>query len=318
MNLRQLKYFVRVLDAGNMTRAADHLNMAQTALGAQIRGLEEELGTVLLVRHSRGIAPTRAGSHLYARALEILKLVDDTAREVARCESGNREAVRLGVTPALMMVAGTDLALIVREQLPLIDLSIIEAMSHVLVETLARGDVDYILCYDVPDMPQFARTALLQDDLVLVTQLDGDAGKPIALVEVAQRALAMPEAGDSVRTTATRAARDLGLELKVAHEVRSITAMKALAARGVACSILPYFSVLEEVQEGRLGARPIVQPALRRTLFLASRQGGASFAHGSALTGAVRLSLLGLLDALGPLAQSLWRDERNFSEDSAH
>ena len=54
--------------------------------------------------------------------------------------------------------------------LPQVLLSIVEAMSHVLIESLARGEVDLILCYDVPDLPQFSRTALLQDDLVLVTQ----------------------------------------------------------------------------------------------------------------------------------------------------
>ena len=44
MNLRQLRYFVGVIDAGNMTRAAEQLHVAQTALGMQIRQLEEDLG----------------------------------------------------------------------------------------------------------------------------------------------------------------------------------------------------------------------------------------------------------------------------------
>jgi LysR family nitrogen assimilation transcriptional regulator len=72
MNLRQLKYFLSVVDTGNMTRAAEHLNVAQTALGMQIKQLEESLGVTLLVRHSRGVEPTKAGSLLRERALEIL------------------------------------------------------------------------------------------------------------------------------------------------------------------------------------------------------------------------------------------------------
>lgn len=316
MNLRQLGYFIGVVDAGNMTRAADSLHVAQTALGAQIKALEDELGVPLLVRHSRGVAPTNAGTMLYSRAHEILRLVRETATDIARSGTAERESIRFGITPALMLVSGAELALIVRDQLPLVDLQIIEAMSHVLIETLSRGELDFVLCYDVPDTPQFERIAMLQDDLVLVTRGDGENGKPISLTEVAQRELAMPEAGDSVRTTATRAARDLGFELNIAHEVRSITVMKALAARGAACSILPYFSVLDEVRDGRLGARPIVQPALRRTLFLASRNGRAPFQHETGLTSAVRLSLLGLLDALGSLAQPLFPVARGFSEDS--
>ena len=64
MNLRQLRYFLSVVEAGNMTRAADQLHVAQTALGMQIKQLEESLGVALLVRHSRGVEPTPAGKLL--------------------------------------------------------------------------------------------------------------------------------------------------------------------------------------------------------------------------------------------------------------
>jgi LysR family nitrogen assimilation transcriptional regulator len=205
-----------------------------------------------------------------------------------------------------MLTAGTELALTVREHLPQVLLSIVEAMSHVLVDTLSRGEVDFILCYDVPDLPHLSRTALLQDDLVLVTLPGPRKGEPVAFVDVLEESLAMPEAGDTVRTVASRTARELGLELKIAYEVRSISAMKSLVSRGAASSILPYFSVLDEVQSGKLDARPIIMPSLRRTLFLASSKQGGPFRNEAGLTGAVRASLQGLLDALGPLAHPLW------------
>ena len=116
MNLRQLKYFVGVIEAGNMTRAAEQLHVAQTALGMHIRQLEEDLGVALLVRHSRGVEPTKAGSLLHARAIAILKLVEETRNEVKSCERENSEAIRLGITPALMLVCGTEIALTVRER----------------------------------------------------------------------------------------------------------------------------------------------------------------------------------------------------------
>jgi len=306
MNLRQLKYFVGVLEAGNMTRAADHLHVAQTALGMQIRQLEEDLGVALLMRHSRGVEPTKAGSLLYARALAILKEVEETRKDVRACEREESEAIRLGITPALMLVCGTEIAMTVREQLPNVFLSIVEAMSHVLTETLARGEADFILCYDVPNLPQFARTALLQDDLVLVTPPRGGSGTAIPFVEALEENIAMPEEGDSVRTVAARTARDLGLELKVSYEVRSISAIKSLVMRGAASAILPYFAALDEVRAGKLDARPITMPALKRTLFLASSKQHGPFKNEAGLTGAVRSSLTGLLDALGPLAQPLW------------
>src|SRR3954464_7804861 len=102
MNLRQLKYFVGVVQAGNINRAADQLHVAQTALGMQIRQLEEDLGVSLLVRHSRGIETTPAGKLLYDRAIQILGLVEDTRRDLAAHDVGSMESVRLGTTPALM------------------------------------------------------------------------------------------------------------------------------------------------------------------------------------------------------------------------
>ena len=68
MNLRQLRYFVSVVETGSMTRAAEQLHVAQTALGMQIRQIEEDLGVALLVRHSRGVEPTKAGRLLHERA----------------------------------------------------------------------------------------------------------------------------------------------------------------------------------------------------------------------------------------------------------
>jgi LysR family nitrogen assimilation transcriptional regulator len=306
MNLRQLKYFVGVVEAGNMTRAAEQLHVAQTALGMQIRQLEEDLGVALLVRHSRGVEPTKAGSLLYARALAILQEVEEARQDVRACEREDSEAIRLGITPALMLVCGTEIAMTVREKLPNVFLSIVEAMSHVLIETLARGEADFILCYDVPDLPQLSRTALLQDDLVLVTPPCACNGKPIPFVEALDESIAMPEEGDSIRAVVARTARDLGLELKIAYEVRSISAMKSLVMRGATSAVLPYFAVLDEVRAGKLDARPITMPAIKRTLFLASSKQRGPFKNEAGLTGAVRSSLTGLLDALGPLAQPLW------------
>jgi LysR family nitrogen assimilation transcriptional regulator len=179
-------------------------------------------------------------------------------------------------------------------------------MSHVLVNTLTRGEVDFILCYDTPDLPHLSRTALLQDELVLITSPRERTGQPIAFVEALDETLAMPEQGDSIRNVVTRTARELGLELNVGYEVRSISAIKSLVMRGAASGILPYFSVIDEVRDGTIDARPITMPAIRRTLFLTCSKQSGPFRNEAALTGAVRSSLKVLTDALGPLAHPLW------------
>lgn len=307
MNLRQLKYFIGIVEAGNMTRAAEAMNVAQTALSSQIRQLEEDLGVTLLVRHSRGIEPTEAGLVLKARALDILRQVEDARREISQLGRDTAERVRFGITPALMLTVGTDLIERVRDDVPHVSFSLVEAMSHVLIESLLKGDLDYALCYDAPDLPPLARTAFLQEDLVFVSLPDGGQGRTIALVDVLEHTLAMPEAADTVRLAVAKAARELGLDVNVTYEVRSVAAMKNLALRGAASCVLPFASVASEVQAGQLSARPITMPPIRRTLYLVSSKQTPTLRAEAAVSGIVRASLSLLLETLGPLAHPLWQ-----------
>jgi LysR family nitrogen assimilation transcriptional regulator len=305
MNLRQLRYFLSVVETGNMTRAAEQLHVAQTALGMQIKQLEESLGVPLLIRHSRGVEPTAAGTILRDRAIDILKLVEQTRKELSAGADSEKEFIRLGITPALMLIVGTEIAMVVRERLPGVSLSLVEAMSHVLADTLTRGETDFILCYDVPELPHVARMPMLQDDLVLVTLPGENPRQPIAFADTLTLDLAMPEEGDTVRTAIAKAARELNRDLRVAYEVRSISAMKSLVGRGAASAVLPYFAVIDEVREGKLDARQIIEPSIRRTLYLAASRQRGPFRNADGLASAIRASLTIVTDALGPLAHPL-------------
>ncbi len=301
MNLRQLRYFVKIVELGNMTRAAESLYVAQPALGMQIRQLEEDLGVALLIRHARGVEPTPAGTLLHARALEILELVDRARKEVAAHDEQGSEAIRLGLTPMLMQVIGPDIVVNVRDRVPQIFLSLVEEMSHVLVDSLSRGEIDFCLAYDVPETSHVVRTPLQREDLVLVTLPSSDKGRAVTAAEAFDETLALPERGDTIRELVVRTARELGLEPKIAFEVRSVPGIRNLVLRGVAAGVLPYGSVVDEVRDGRLDAHPIGSPPLRRTLYLASFARRVPFRYEPALERVVRSSLTGLTAVLGPL-----------------
>jgi LysR family nitrogen assimilation transcriptional regulator len=305
MNLRQLRYFAKVVEVGNMTRAASELHVAQPALGMQIRQLEEDLGVALLIRHSRGVDATPAGAVLHRRALAILGLVEDSRREVIAAAGNESESIRLGLTPALMLVVGAEIAVMARERLPHVFLSLSEAMSHVLADTLLRGELDMVLGYDMPDTPQLERTALLEEDLVFVTLPVAGAAESIPFADVIEEVLILPEQGDSVRNHVTLAAHAIGAEPNIGFEVRSVPAMKSLILRGAGSGILPYAAVLSEVREGRLLARRVTAPALRRSLYLALRTGTAAPRNAVALRALVRESLHELVATLGALAHPL-------------
>lgn len=73
MNFRRLKYFVKIVDIGSLTRAAEVLHIAQPALSQQVATLEGELDQQLLIRTKRGVTPTEAGKVLYTHARTILR-----------------------------------------------------------------------------------------------------------------------------------------------------------------------------------------------------------------------------------------------------
>lgn len=73
MNFRRLKYFVKIVEIGSMTQAAETLYLAQPALSQQVATLEGELNQQLLVRSKRGVTPTEAGKMLYIHAKSILQ-----------------------------------------------------------------------------------------------------------------------------------------------------------------------------------------------------------------------------------------------------
>ena len=73
MNLRRLQYFVKIVDIGSLTQAADILHVAQPALSQQLATLEGEVKQQLLLRTKRGVTPTEAGKVLYRHAQLILR-----------------------------------------------------------------------------------------------------------------------------------------------------------------------------------------------------------------------------------------------------
>lgn len=96
MDIRQLKYFVTIVQEGQITRAAKKLNMAQPPLSQQLLQMEDELGVVLLERNGRNINLTEAGKSLYTRAQEILDLLDTTVTEIKETGEGLRGTLSIG------------------------------------------------------------------------------------------------------------------------------------------------------------------------------------------------------------------------------
>lgn len=272
MDLKQLRSFVKIIELGNISRAAEQLYVAQPALSAHIHRLEQELNMPLLTRHSRGVQPTAAGKLLYERARDILDRVDQARQDVMNLNIQQPEIVRLGLTPSLMLTVGSEIAVQAREKITSIKLILFEDMSHALITRVRDNALDIALAYGAPESPHYARQALRHDRLMLVSLPRQDQQASITFADAIRATLVLPEPGDVIRDTVTFHARQLGMALDVAYEVRAISAIKALVLRGEASTILPYSLVEEEVKSKALAARQITSPDLMRTLYFLTQQ----------------------------------------------
>ncbi|WP_402463907.1 LysR family transcriptional regulator [Isoptericola aurantiacus] len=102
MELRHLRYFVAVVEAGSLTAAAEVLHLSQPPLSVAVSRLEAELGVRLLIRTPRGVEPTSAGRFLLDAASRVLGEIDDIVSALGRYAEGVAGSLTLAAVPVLM------------------------------------------------------------------------------------------------------------------------------------------------------------------------------------------------------------------------
>ena len=169
MELRQLRYFVGISEAGSLLKASARLHIAQPALGQQMAALEQELGAKLFDRSSRGVTLTEAGRTFLEHARLVLADVErarGAVRESAAVPSGD---VAIGLPTTVAQVATVPILKACREQLPQVHLKLVEAYSGFVHEWLLSGRLDVALLFGDQAEPAVAKRPLLDDRLAFVS-----------------------------------------------------------------------------------------------------------------------------------------------------
>lgn len=267
MNLKQLRYFIKIAETQNMSRAAEGLNIAQTALGLQVKNLEAELGVTLLERHSRGVRVTPAGQVFYNRAVKIQKMISETISEIREMSGNTEDPILMGITPSMMQLVGSEL---LSHKETGEKFQFVEALSFHLLEALHRDEINCALAFNIPEASGIKRHSILDESLFFVSSPESpNNGVPITFHEVTQSDLALLSRRDIIWNIVHDTARERSVNIRVAFEVQSQSAIKTLVERGVACSIMPFGTIADEVSKGILHARPIADSKMLRTLYFA-------------------------------------------------
>lgn len=271
MDVKQLRYFLGVLEAGSITSASEILHVAQPAIGMQIRKLEEELGVKLLERHSRGVVATEAGERLKAHADYILKNLDEARRDVVAAEGDPRGKIALGMTTTIVHLV---LARVMRSCLrkyPAIALKCSEGVSETLSESLTVGRLDMALTYRPPADPGFIAEALAIESLYLAVPIEHPLAEAqsVTYLEALQCDL-IPTIGFSLLSTwREELAAEHGIMPRIVCEAGSVNIIRELVRDGIGCAITPVGAMLADVENKDIAVVPIVDSKFTRTLYLA-------------------------------------------------
>jgi LysR family tcuABC transcriptional regulator len=240
MELRQLRYFVRVVELGSISRAALDLQLVQSALSQQISRLEGELATRLLQRSSKGIAPTEAGLAFFREAQLALRHADQAAR--AAHEARLTGTVSVGLAPTTASVLGLPLILAMRERHPHVRLHMVESLSGHLSTMLNARQLDLAVLFDTEPARRWSVTPLLEERLFLIGQRsDGDTPPPSKLKMAQLRGvpLILPTGPHGLRSTLDAAFARARLRPNVVAEIDSLPMLMDAVAAGLGCTVQP-------------------------------------------------------------------------------
>jgi len=250
MELRQLRYFDAVVEAGSFTAAAEQLHLAQPSLSVAIGRLETELGVALLTRTARGVEPTAAGRHLLESGKRLLAEVDDLAASLRRFGEGIAGSLLLAAVPVLMwqrvpallrahaaVAADVEIRLVDPPPWQAIDLLRQRAIdvAAVMVTDPRRFAARYRDVFDLVDWGDIPLVAALPPDR-------GDAPEPLPLEVFDGETLVMPRRVSTVPSlpeAVDEALRRRGVVPATIREVETIQTSVPLVEAGVALSILP-------------------------------------------------------------------------------
>jgi len=271
MNLRQLKYFVRVVEMQNMTRAAESLHVAQPALSQQMSLLEEDLGVALLLRGAKGVQPTAEGLLLYRHAQTILRQVDSTRSLLSKTADQVTGTVSIGLASSTARMLALPLMRHVKAELPSVVLEIVDVPSADLTKLVLQGRIDFSLSPDQQPMQGLLRTPLLRESLFLLAH--ASVALPRRALDIADFAglpLVLPSLPNTLRARLDHAFLTAGLTCNLFAEASTSAILIPAVRSAMAATILPYSAAQPEIAEGSIVAHALDASLSRELVLCAS------------------------------------------------
>ena len=270
MELRQLRYFVRVVELGSMSRAAMELNMVQSALSQQISRLESELSTRLLQRSSKGTVPTEAGLAFFHEAQLTLRHAEQAIHAAQQARLSG--AVSIGLSPTIASVLGLPFMQALRQRYPEVRLHMVSALSGHLTSLLNARQLDLAMLFEAQSARRWSVQPLLEEKLYLIQSRRRPVCKHTATTTMAQMGgvpLILPSGSHGLRNAIVTAFAHAGLPLNMALEIDGLPLLMEAVMAGMGATVQPWSAVkLHHATQGEFLWSEIVDGQVRRPAML--------------------------------------------------
>lgn len=301
MDVRQLRYFAAVVDAGSLSKAALKLSISQPSLSQQIAEMEYDLGVPLLLRSWSGISPTEAGQTMYRHAKTVLRQIEQMRDDVRRGGHGLSGQVAIGLPTSVASVLAVPLFDRMRAEHPGIHLQIFESMSGYLSELLANGRLDMAILFRETETRGVTVLPLFNEFLCVhgARHIGDPDASVVPLSLLSGVPMVLPGKSNGLRLMIERAFAAAGMELNVVADIDSLPTMLDLAHRGSVATILSSLLAIRTPQD--LLARYVVSPTIERTVALCSLNSAPQTAAASAVQNCILAICKEIAPSLPPL-----------------
>ena len=246
MELRHLRYFVAVAEAGSLTvAAARKLHTSQPSLSRQIRDLEAEIGVQLLARRARGIELTPAGRAFLDHARSVLSQVEAATDAARRVADPAKPCFSMGFLTGHELTWMPEALRILRDELPNIDVMISSQYSPVLAEGLSKGKIDAAFLRREQGVPDLAFRVLVKEPLMVILPTDHELA---ALKAISPRDLVgepfviVSNTAPVLRRVIDNYLKRSGIKITPAHEADHVTMGMSLIASTGGVGLLPAYA----------------------------------------------------------------------------
>jgi LysR family tcuABC transcriptional regulator len=250
MDLRQLKYFVQIVESGSLAKASRQLYIAQPALSQHVAKLEAEVGKPLLIRTAKGVTPTENGAALHHHARFMLRQLDQ-ALSIARQEPGTVHGmVSVGLAATTVCAVGVPFMRRVREKYPGVVLNVVEGMSGHLAQMMRLGQLDLSILFSRDAVPDLPAEPLVEEELFVMLPDDSDLVAPrrikLSCAETAELPLILPTGIHGLRRRISAEFEQRNLTTRVVAEIDSLSLLMTCVRDGMGATIKPMSAALLE------------------------------------------------------------------------